>query len=452
MVTGKNIGETFLLNSDDSGAMSGGPKCFFKNKRIPCFVGASPKASITSTMLADMLKVMDDLALFDRSTGKKPFLLLDGHQSRFELPFLDYIINKEHEWSVSVGVPYGTHIWQVADAEEINGCFSIAITKAKQALFASKPMSNKNFGPTDIIPLVNAAWPMSFARTEQAKKAIVARGWNPLNYNLLLHPNIIATKAHFIDDQQQSSCTSTSTITGTSTCTSTSSTLNSTSTSINLSTLNTRKGVAGEVMDQFVLEEMKNVGRLEVMKKRKEKSDEMMKKARELALSARVSSTSVAVTTHYQLDENVRNAVYVHHQKKEELERKKIERKEHQKQAFQTLYNKAKAKYTTIKDNSKLTAGELTVLLRYHRRDNDSPPRRGVKNLRCQWEERQHRLLSTLPPIQNSTAHDVIENRTGDTCTGKDISDDDGNIIDDVGDIFVFDEKIDENGVLVMEL
>ena len=56
-----------------------------------------------------------------------------------------------------------------------------------------------------------------------------------------------------------------------------------------------------EVMDRFVLEEMRNVGRLQAMKKRQESNDENVRKTRELALSARVSSTVVAVTTHYQL-------------------------------------------------------------------------------------------------------------------------------------------------------
>jgi hypothetical protein len=35
--------------------MIGGPTCFYKNKVIPCYVGCSPNASITSKMLANML-------------------------------------------------------------------------------------------------------------------------------------------------------------------------------------------------------------------------------------------------------------------------------------------------------------------------------------------------------------------------------------------------------------
>ena len=38
------------------------------------------------------------------------------------------------------------------------------------------------------------AWLDSFARTQSNRKAIADRGWNPLTYNYLLHPEILATK------------------------------------------------------------------------------------------------------------------------------------------------------------------------------------------------------------------------------------------------------------------
>jgi hypothetical protein len=61
-----------------------------------------------------MLKFMDDFHLFDRSVCK-PFLLLDGHGN----PFLKYINDSNHEWVCCIGVPYATHIWQLADASEL---------------------------------------------------------------------------------------------------------------------------------------------------------------------------------------------------------------------------------------------------------------------------------------------------------------------------------------------
>ena len=47
--------------------------------------------------------------------------------------------------------------------------------------------------PTDLMPLINIAWDKSFARNHQNKKAIVDRGWNHLNYNLLTEPDLRAT-------------------------------------------------------------------------------------------------------------------------------------------------------------------------------------------------------------------------------------------------------------------
>ena len=69
-------------------------------------------------MLTDILREIDYLQVFDQPGGKKPFLLLDGHGSRFELPFLWYITDEAHEWVCYIGVPYGTAVWQVGDSSE----------------------------------------------------------------------------------------------------------------------------------------------------------------------------------------------------------------------------------------------------------------------------------------------------------------------------------------------
>ncbi len=62
--------------------MCGGPTCTFQGKVVPCHVNVLPNASITSTMLAEMLSDIDRAGVFDRQPdGSKPFLLLDGHHS-----------------------------------------------------------------------------------------------------------------------------------------------------------------------------------------------------------------------------------------------------------------------------------------------------------------------------------------------------------------------------------
>ena len=87
-----------------------GPECIFRGKTIPCLVRWSPSGSITSQILRDALQTLDYHGIFDRSTGRMPFLLLDGHGSRFELPFLNYVTDTDHPWKVCIGVPYGTRL------------------------------------------------------------------------------------------------------------------------------------------------------------------------------------------------------------------------------------------------------------------------------------------------------------------------------------------------------
>jgi hypothetical protein len=161
-LTETNPGDaTMVLEYSD--AMKGGPQCTFRGKVVPCFVCASPKASITSQLLADMLAHMDELKIWERpEDSPTPFLLLDGHHSRMELPFLDYIHNPEHPWAVCIGVPYGTHIWQVADASECNGTFKMCVTRTKLVMFDARPDGKKGFTTTDIIPIVKKSFPDSY--------------------------------------------------------------------------------------------------------------------------------------------------------------------------------------------------------------------------------------------------------------------------------------------------
>ena len=73
---------------------------------------------------------LDELELFSRKEAL-PFLICDAHGSRFELPFLEYINNPEHEWAVCISVPYGTALWQVGDSSEQNGVMNLASVAEK---------------------------------------------------------------------------------------------------------------------------------------------------------------------------------------------------------------------------------------------------------------------------------------------------------------------------------
>ena len=54
-------------------------------------------------------------------------------------------------------------------------------------------MDQPSLLPTDIVPLVNFAWDKSFTRIELNKKAIADRGWDPLNYQMLIDKSIQTT-------------------------------------------------------------------------------------------------------------------------------------------------------------------------------------------------------------------------------------------------------------------
>jgi hypothetical protein len=109
-------------------------------------------------------------------------ILIDGHGSRFDKDFLIYINEPKTKWVVVLGLPYGTHVWQVGDAIEQNGAFKNGWRKGLELLHARQEELNlpQSMSRSDMIPLVKYAWERSFARVESTRKAIAKRGWNPL--------------------------------------------------------------------------------------------------------------------------------------------------------------------------------------------------------------------------------------------------------------------------------
>jgi hypothetical protein len=107
---------------------------------------------------------------------------MDGHGSRFELEFLEYINNKATKWNVCIGVLYGTAYWQVGDSSEQNGCFKMALMRYKRELLQKKESVNEEFAiqKEDITYLVAQAWEDSFARAANNRNAIAEQGWGPL--------------------------------------------------------------------------------------------------------------------------------------------------------------------------------------------------------------------------------------------------------------------------------
>lgn len=189
--------EFFLNNIGKDKLYPGGPTCNFKGKDVPCMVEFSDSGGITSSILTKIFQTIDTLKIYenDRNEGLRPYIILDGHQSRFDLDFLTYMNDESHPWSVVIGVPYGTALWQVGDSQQQNGMFKVRLCRAKEFIMEKRErlFLDLEILPTDIIPMVNYAWSGSFANLASNLEAIVERGWSPLNRNLLLHPLLRAT-------------------------------------------------------------------------------------------------------------------------------------------------------------------------------------------------------------------------------------------------------------------
>jgi hypothetical protein len=136
-----------------------GPTCKFNGIEVPTFVTCSKNGSITSQLLTSMFRKMDKLEVFDCSDGFNPFLICDGHGSRFEEPFLEYTLESNRPWTCCIVVPYGTSMWQVGDSTEQNGTFKIECKKVKADTGRNKIRAGlpATLYKSDIVRIINFA-------------------------------------------------------------------------------------------------------------------------------------------------------------------------------------------------------------------------------------------------------------------------------------------------------
>ena len=149
--------------------------CKFRGKLIPGSMCISPKGPISSKILTEALKYLDHLNVFERRQyGPTPFGLLDGHESRLQLPFLEYINyqtpDEQSKLMFTLGTTNATYVWQVGDSCHKNGCWKMAMTVEKDALLYFKHIHSFEityFDRCDILPLINWAWKKSFSRRDK---------------------------------------------------------------------------------------------------------------------------------------------------------------------------------------------------------------------------------------------------------------------------------------------
>ncbi|KAI2506247.1 hypothetical protein MHU86_8182 [Fragilaria crotonensis] len=331
-----------------------GPTCNVNGIEVPTFCCSSESGSITGDLLVAMLTSIDKLGVFDRSDGVAPFLLLDGHGSRFDLKFLRYINTNTTKWNACIGVPYGTSYWQVGDSTEQNGCFKMALTKHKRNLLRRKEECRSEFAieKIDIVYLVHQAWLQSFARVESNKKAIADRGWNPLTYNCLLHPEILATK-------YQHNTTGASNIEQSAT--------SPTSLAIT-EKLNLSQGLAGSYIDAIVETRMRDdacngVNLDEIRRKQKQSAIDAMETGKRITAGRLVASGSHALGP--DLFKKIADREMVRDEEECEKVRKKI-------REFRTLQDKVSGIQALNKQHDQMTVSELRTMVLWYKRPTDS--------------------------------------------------------------------------------
>ena len=126
-----------------------------------------PNGGITSKILHNTLKHIDSFDVLERKDSIHPFHLLDGYNSRFELPFLEYVTSAKHKWIVCVSVPYETSLWQVGNLKQWNRSFKIALARKMKDFFQHNPncfIDPLKITYQDIIPLFDEARKVSFSR------------------------------------------------------------------------------------------------------------------------------------------------------------------------------------------------------------------------------------------------------------------------------------------------
>jgi hypothetical protein len=154
---GFDNGGSISENSRPRKAFPRAPTCNFRGKNVPALIACSPKGSITSEILREALERMDALGLYERVPGGPiPFVLIDAHDSRLQVPFLRYVNDEEHKWKVCIGLPNGTGKCQVGHSSKQNGQWKTEMTREKRKLVLYKIRigMDTSIDKSDVIPLM----------------------------------------------------------------------------------------------------------------------------------------------------------------------------------------------------------------------------------------------------------------------------------------------------------
>ena len=182
---------------------------------------------------------------------------------------------------------------------------------------------------TDVVLLVHQVWKESFAVKATNKKAIAERGWGPLNYVLLDHPELSNTQ------QQTSSAVTTAyqllDLSG--------------SQPFDPEALNTSQGMAGTLMDKLVDRKSRELAWDETFLHDVNACTEHAHQ--KMANASRLMAGVFIAACHHELGiaalEKVRACVELKHQKELELIRKRDEEEEKLRQKVLAIHGKEEA-------------------------------------------------------------------------------------------------------------
>jgi hypothetical protein len=226
--------------------------------------------------------------------------------------------------------------------------------------------------------LVNIAWEKSFAKSELTRKAVRNRGWYPLNYCLLDHPNLIQ-----LPTDEQSTPTNPQQPTLPVECPQVTDSNNG------KPFVNTEGDLTGSYLQNLLNEESKSLGRKQKFEEQKRAREEKEKRIDALTHSGTTTSGQLAISNCWvltpELLEKMKLKEETDRQKKATADAKRASKEDKENSHFTQSFQKFVA-------NEKLTTTDLKNLLRKVKQRDDSPIRSKMVELKAQWEKRKHRF------------------------------------------------------------
>ena len=362
----------------------------FRGKRIPMLTFASQGGGMTADILVSIFKYLDAIGVYQRTpNGPRPVLILDGHETRLSYPFLEYVNQPSHYWSVNLGAPYLTHLWQPADSTEMNGRFKQAWYDEKEKLVDFKIMRRYKritLDMEDIIPLVNRALRRSICNVASNKKVLAERGWYPPNRKLLSHKDVLdwANNTNDPSEKLESAVLA------------------------SLASVNVSHGFSSQVI-QYLLRHAMEQGAMEHLRRKQLEGktlEEIVKNAKRL--------TAGLLVRHHQ--HNINGSLLLNHHRRRLVEQKKEQNRKERNEAIRMRTriieaNAAREKHSDLRQWKK-TELEALFQAKKVKKDGKMPNKKDLLLQKCiSIDDRPMPPLPPLPDLEQELddGSDVLE-------------------------------------------